>query len=204
MQSRRIELVQVLSVPEILPGQRRSKEHKSSAVAVSLIHSTDFIHILLRQLKVEHLRVHQNTTRVCGLGNADGSTLNSPTDHYLSTTLSVLLSELHQNGILHQRHSLRVFHILSSSQREVGSAIDIVLLAVLNQLPLLKVRVELHLVHSRLDLAELKQITQLLGREVGDTDGTHQTLPMKRYNAKYTLSTNSSIFAQVNFIFSTS
>ena len=128
---------------------------------------------------VEAIHVMQESMDIAGTTAKEAEATISGSVNALKSAVSNLIvgfGDADNHGVLHQRHIRRAVHRLGAAQREVRSEEDVVLVAEVLQLPLLKMGMQLNLVHRWWDLAEGQQVGQLLGGEVGNTDGMEPAL----------------------------
>lgn len=162
-------------IPHILPIRSFREQERGSRVTITLVESLDRAHILLAQLEVEDTAVLKNAILMNGLGNANGATLHSPTNHDLSRSLVILVSNALDHRILHRTRDAHRTSVRSAAQREVSHQVHAILIADLLRLPLLEIRMKLNLVHSGLYSTEGKDVANALSGEVGNTNGADES-----------------------------
>lgn len=151
----RSALVEDINAPEVL----------GVAVAVgglALGDGLEGLEILLVQDNV--LEVGDDARLGGRLGDDAGAALDSPGDQDIGVVAVVLLGNLGDLLTLDQG-------AVSRSEGRVGSQVNTLGLAELEQLPLGVLGVELDLVSGGDDLGSGKELLEVLDREVGDTDG---------------------------------
>ena len=169
-------LVYIFTIPHHLTICRLRPQEGAVIETVSLVQVTHFLHLLVSQREVKHLDVLDDTRGVHGLGNHNRSTLNGPAQHHLRGRLLVAVSDP-QNDRVHQRRIvLANASVHETSQREVGFQIHAVPVAHLLQLPLLQIRMELHLVHRGLNRCTIAQHLKTHARVVGHSQRSHKSL----------------------------
>jgi hypothetical protein len=127
----------------------------------------ELLHLLVVKSEVE-LEVVLNARGSDGLGNDRGAALETPDEEDLSSGLALGLGDLGKSLVLCER-------AVGAAEAGVGSAVDVLGLAVVDELGRRVVGVELDLVDGRDGLAGgvVEELLQVLDREVGNTNVLH-------------------------------
>jgi hypothetical protein len=127
----------------------------------------ELLHLLVVESEVE-LEVVLNARGSDGLGDDRGAALEAPNEENLSGGLALVLCDLSESLVLCKR-------AVGAAEAGVGSAVDVLGLAVVDELGRRVVGVELDLVNGRYGLAAgvVEELLKVLDGEVGDTNVLH-------------------------------
>lgn len=128
----------------------------------------ELLHLLVGKAPTVELEVVLDAGGSDGLGNDRGAALQAPHEEDLGGRLALGLGDLSKSLVLGQR-------AVGAAEAGVGSAVDALLLAVVDELGGRVVGVQLDLVYGRDSLAAgvVEQLLHVLDAEVGDTNVLH-------------------------------
>lgn len=154
-----------------------TESFKERTHAPILVECFECRHVLGTQLKIENIEILLNSRLCYRLGDRHCTALHQVTQNDLAGALVVLLPDLRDGPVVQEAVDLAETPVtLGGAEGAVGHDAHPELLAQFEQGLLGEVRVALHLVHHRLDLAVVHESPELRRVEVGHADGADQAL----------------------------
>lgn len=156
-----------------------------SVEALVEVKARDLVNLGLAEVEVGDLQVLLETALVVGLGNDSNSALSGPSEENLGCGLSVLVGNLLDQVVLEEERSvLGALHVKLVVRRGteggVGSDVDVVLLADVDELLLDEVWVVLDLESLGHDLGVAGEVDEGLVAVVGNTNVLGKLLLVER------------------------
>jgi len=157
-----------------------------AAETVTRVQGVQFAQVFVGKLKVEHVQIGLNSGGGDTLWNDDHTALNLELDEDMTGGLLVLRGEFLDDRMVEKSWLVLGFHLSGSIGRAQGAIRrqrDLLVLAELEKLALVEVRMTLNLVHDRLNLSFFEDARDLFAVEVRQANAPHLSSLMELFHA---------------------